>query len=152
MANERKPREIETRANETRNQSWKPPSVLPDPIPQDGWVFRWVRTASLNQLDNKNTSMRLREGWEPVRAEDHPELQIMSDHNSEWAKRGAIEVGGLLLCKMPVEKSQARQDFYAQKAEQQVNSIDNNYLRENDPRMPMLKPERKTRVTFGGGN
>jgi len=96
--------------------------------------------------------MRLREGWEPVRAEDHPELMIMSDHNSEWAKRGGIEVGGLLLCKMPVEKSQARQKFYEQKAEQQVNSIDNNYLRESDPRMPMLKPDRKTRVTFGSGS
>jgi hypothetical protein len=61
-------------------------------------------------------------------------------------------VGGLLLCKMPAENAQRRQDFYAGKAEQQVDSIDNIYLRENDPRMPMLKPERKTRVTFGGGN
>ena len=151
MANVRKPREIDTRAEETRTPAWKPPSILPDPLPQDGWVFRWVRTSSLGNADNKNASVRLREGWEPVKAEDHPELMIMSDHNSEWAKRGGVEVGGLLLCKMPAENAKARQDFYAGKAEQQVNSIDNNYLRESDPRMPMLKPERKTRVTFGGG-
>jgi hypothetical protein len=151
MVNARKPREIETRADETRTVTWKPPSVLPDPLPQDGWSFRWIRTSSLGQADNKNASMRLREGWEPVRAEDHPELMVMSDHNSEWAKRGAIEVGGLVLCKMPTENAQARQDFYSKKAEQQVESVDNAYLRENDPRMPMLKPERSTRVTFGRG-
>lgn len=152
MANVRTPREIETRASETRTQAWKPPSVLPDPIPQDGWIFRWIRTASLGNLDNKNASMRLREGWEPVRADDHPELKIMSDHNSEWAKRGGIEVGGLLLCKMPAENVLARQKHYSEKADQQVQAIDNNYMRENDPRMPMLRPERKTRVTFGGGS
>jgi hypothetical protein len=55
------------------------------------------------QPDNTNVSKRFREGWEPVRAEDHPELQIMSDHKSEWGEKGGIEVGGLLLCKAPEE-------------------------------------------------
>jgi hypothetical protein len=32
-----------------------------------------------------------------------------------------------------------------------MNSIDNNFLRENDPRMPLFK-ERQSKVTFGSGN
>ena len=37
-----------------------------------------------------------------------------------------------------------------QQAEAQMNSVDNTYMRENDPRMPMFK-ERKSTVTFGKG-
>jgi hypothetical protein len=63
-------------------------------------------------MDNTNVSKRFREGWEPVRAEDHPELQIMSDHKSEWAQKGGIEVGGLLLCKAPEEQVDKRREYY----------------------------------------
>ena len=38
------------------------------------------------------------------KAEDHPELQVMMDHKSEWADKGHIEIGGQLLCKIPAEK------------------------------------------------
>ena len=46
---------------------------------------------------------------------------------------------------------QARGDYYAKHAQSQMQAVDNNYMRENDPRMPVLAPNRKTRVTFGGG-
>jgi len=90
-----------------------------------------------------------REGWQPVRADDHPELMLQSDIGSRF--EGNIEVGGLLLCKAPEEKMAARARHYQNVAEQQMSSVDNNYLRENDPRMPMLSPERSTRTTFGRG-
>ena len=155
MADERAPREprtLETRENDTRDEPWEPASLLPDPDPQDGWVFRWIRTSMVGSLDNTNVSKKFREGWEPVRAEDHPELQIMSDHNSEWGAKGGIEVGGLLLCKAPHEQVEKRRDYYKSHAESQMQAVDNNYMRENDPRMPVLAPERKTRVAFGGGS
>ena len=153
MADERAPREprnLETRENEARDTNWEPASILPDPEPQDGWVFRWIRTSMIGTLDNMNVSKRFREGWEPVRAEDHPELQIMSDHKSEWGAKGGIEVGGLLLCKAPQEQVEKRRDYYKSHAESQMQAVDNNYMRENDPRMPVLAPNRKTRVVFGG--
>ena len=87
MADERAPREprdLESRENETRATPWEPANLLPDPEPQDGWSFRWIRTSMIGSSDNTNVSKKFREGWEPVRAEDHPELQIMSDHKSEW--------------------------------------------------------------------
>ena len=155
MSNDRAPREksgIDTRESGERQKNWEPASILPDPEPQDGWVFRWVRTAMVGQVDNTNASKRFREGWEPVRAEDHPELQIMSDHGSEWAAKGGIEVGGLLLCKAPEEFVQQRQEYYSKRARDQMQAVDNNFMRENDPRMPLFAPERKTSVTMGGGN
>ena len=77
------------------------------------------------------------------------ELKILSDENSRWAQEGAVEVGGLLLCKCSEEIVKQRRDYYQDAADQQMDGIDNNYLRENDPRMPMMKPERQTRVSFG---
>ena len=75
------------------------------------------------------------------------ELMLESDINSKFV--GNIEVGGLLLCKAPEEKMKSRSEHFQKMANNQMESVDNNYLRENDPRMPMLKPERNTRTTFG---
>ena len=152
MSEERAPREprgLDSRESEERSKSWEPASILPDPTPQDGWVFRWIRTSMVGSSDNTNVSKRFREGWEPVRAEDHPELHIMSDHKSEFGAKGGIEVGGLLLCKAPQEVVEQRRAYYRNHAESQMQAVDNNYMRENDPRMPVLAPDRKTRVAFG---
>jgi len=91
--------------------------------------------------------MRFREGYIPVKAEDHPELMIISDVDSRF--RGNIEVGGLLLCSIPTEIVEDRTEQMSQKARQQMDSVDRNYLRESDPRMPVLKPERSSRTNFG---
>jgi hypothetical protein len=145
----RTPRDGETREAEKREISWKPSSILPIPLSQPGYVFRWIRTSAFGVPDNKNVSARIREGWEPVKAEDHPELQIMSDKDSRFP--GNVEVGGLLLCKTAVENVTARRNYYEKRAADQMATVDNNYLRENDPRMPLARPERKTRTTFGTG-
>jgi hypothetical protein len=88
-----------------------------------------------------------REGWEPVRAEDHPELMVQSDINSNF--EGNVEVGGLLLCKAPEEKIRGRTEHFQEVASRQMESVDKNYMRENDPRMPLMQPERSSRTTFG---
>ena len=146
----RTPRTLVDREASKRIEDWKPPSVLPDPNPIPGYKFRWVRTNMIGQADNTNVSMRFREGWEPVKSADHPELEIMPDHNSRFP--GCVEMGGLLLCKAPEEVAEARQRHYEGKAAQQMESVDQSYMRENDPRMPLLRPDRNTRVTFGRGN
>lgn len=148
MANERSVR-IERQTEARPNDSWMPQSSLPVPEPKDGWVFRWIRTSSLGRTDNTNVSRQFREGWEPVKAEDHPELKIMSDHNSQF--KGNVEVGGLLLCKAPAEKMESRKKYFQELADRQIEGVDRSFLRENDPRMPLLNPERSTRTTFGRG-
>jgi len=148
---ERTPRSQETRVEDVRPQddSWVPSSILPVPDPQDGWVFRWIRTSIMGQSDNPNVSKKFRDGWIPVKVEDHPELKTLSDINSQF--KGNIEQGGLLLCKAPKEKMDARNAHYQEIAKQQMESVDSNYMRENDPRMPLLRPEKSTRTTFGKG-
>jgi hypothetical protein len=71
----------------------------------------------------------------------------MSDIDSRFV--GNIEIGGLLLCKAPQEVLRKREAHYQQVADSQMESVDNNFLKQNDPRMPVLAPERKTRTTFG---
>jgi len=144
---DRTPRTTETREAGERRRTWQQPSALPTPEPKDGLSFRWIRTSTLGEADNRNVSMRFREGYTPVKAEDHPELMVMSDVDSRF--KGNIEVGGLLLCSIPTEIVEDRNDQMAQKAKQQMDSVDRNYLRESDPRMPVLKPERSSRTSFG---
>jgi len=112
MSEERTPRREQNRETTERKKSWSPPNILPDPEPEEGWEFRWIRTSMVGSPDNTNVSSRFREGWEPVKAEDHPELKILSDQDSRWAEEGAIEVGGLLLCKCPEEVVKQRKDYY----------------------------------------
>ena len=148
MSEERTPRQNDTRKEEERpSDAWNPASILHDPAPQDGWVFRWVRTGIKGQSDNTHVSQMFREGWEPVKADDHPELMIQSDINSSF--EGNVEVGGLLLCKAPEEKMNSRTEHFQEIANRQMESVDNNYLRENDPRMPLMQPQRSSRTTFG---
>jgi hypothetical protein len=91
----------------------------------------------------------MREGWVPVKAEDYPELQILSDHNSQF--KGNIEVGGLLLCKSPENMMKSRQQYYQELSDRQIEGVDRSFLREGDPRMPLLNPERSTKTSFGRG-
>jgi len=142
---DRNDRSTETRANQERKVTWQRPSALPDPDPVDGVEFRWIRTASLGNADMTNVSSKMREGWEPVKAEDHPELKVMSDVDSKF--QGNVEVGGLLLCKNSKENMDARREYHANRANSQMEAVDNTYLKESDPRMPVLKPEKSTRTS-----
>ncbi len=48
----RKDREIETREEFQRPDSWKPASLLPEFKKVPGWAYRWIRTSLLNDADN----------------------------------------------------------------------------------------------------
>ena len=150
MAENRINRELETRERTVRKKAWTRPEVLPSPNPEPGYDFHWVRVSTQGQVDATNVSSKLREGWEPVKAKDHPELKVMSDYGSRFD--GNVEVGGLLLCKNTRENVEARQEYIQEMTDRQMESVDNNYMRENDPRMPVLRPEKKTKVSFGSGN
>ena len=86
--------------------------MLPDPEPRDGVEYRWVRTSTLGESDNKNVSSKFREGWTPVKAEDHPELQVLPDIDSRF--EGNVEVGGLLLCENSAEYVESRREAHTE--------------------------------------
>ena len=62
-----------------------------------------------------------------------------------------VVIGGLMLCKAPEELVDERNAYFSKQADAQIQSVDNNLMRENDPRMPLFN-DRKTKVTFGKGN
>jgi hypothetical protein len=150
MAENRLNRDLEKRETRERVKSWAPPTLLPEPTPQDGYKFRWIRLSTLNQADPTNLSAKLREGWEPVRASDHPELMLHGTDVNEKFKDNVV-IGGLILCKTPAELVEQRNAYYSQQTESQTQSVDNNFMRESDPRMPLYR-ERKSTVSFGKGS
>ena len=141
-------RELDTRAVTQRPEAWRPPETLPMPEDRPGWKHRYVRTSTMGIADPSNISSKLREGYEPCKAEDYPELMMHATVEGRF--KGGIEIGGLLLCRIPEEFLKQRADYYDKQNKSQIDSVDNNFLRENDPRMPLFS-ERKTKVTFGSG-
>lgn len=145
---ERTTRDFDTRERRERPKVWQPASTLPEPEPMPGYSLRWVRVSTLNEHDARNMSGKLREGWEPVRIEEQPQFKMIVDAKSQY--KDNIEVGGLLLCKIPEEFMEQRKAYYANKTDQQMRAVDNNFMRENDARMPLFA-ERRTKTTFGNG-
>ena len=142
-------READSRQVMQRPEAWRPPEVLPSPDPRPGWSHRWVRTSTLGAADPSNISSKLREGYEPCKGEEYPELMMHA--TTEGRFKGNVEVGGLLLCRIPSEFLQQRMEYYSNQNKAQMDSVDNNFLRESDPRMPLFS-EKKTKVTFGSGS
>ena len=77
-------RDLETRAKLERPKQWMPPQLLPDPTPEPGYNFRWIRISTLGEADPRHISSKLREGWEPVKASMHPEIQMMAGQTSRF--------------------------------------------------------------------
>ena len=142
-------READSRQVMQRPQAWRPPETLPSPDPRPGWSHRWVRISTLGTADPSNISSKLREGYEPCKAEEYPELMMHA--TTEGRFKGNVEVGGLLLCRIPEEFLKQRMEYYSNQNKAQMDSVDNNFLRESDPRMPLFS-EKKTKVSFGSGS
>lgn len=148
MANNN-PRSNSTREAGVRaNNMYTPPSTLPEPNPEPGMSFHWVATHVMGVADPSNVSKRLREGWVPVKAADHPELMVQGD------KDGNVEIGGLLLCKAPTELIRSRREYYENQARQQMESVDHSFLKQSDSRMPLFseKSSSSSHSKFGSGS
>ena len=144
----RSSRTTETREKTTRRTPWKPPSSLDAPPAPEGYRHRWVRTNIMGTDDTKNLSARLREGFDLVRADEYPDFHAPTIQDGKHA--GVIGVGGLVLARFPIESQEERNAYFRAKTEGQQEAIDNDMLREQHPSMPISKPERQSRVTFGG--
>ncbi len=149
MAEKRENRELEGRESEKRKSHWKAPEILPEPTPQKGFGFRWVRVSSMGDIDAGNVSSKLREGWVPCKATEHPEIFLASIEQERF--KDNIVISGLMLCKAPVEMIEERSAYYNNQAKSQMESVDNNLMRENDSRMSLFN-ERQSKVSFGNGN
>jgi len=142
-------RAAESRSVDVRPTMWRPPETLPMPDDRPGWKHRYIRTSVLGNSDPSNISSKLREGYEPCKADDYPELMMHA--STEGRFKGGIEVGGLLLCRIPEEFIKQRDTYYDKVTRSQMESVDNSFMKNNDPRMPLFS-ERNSKVTFGTGS
>lgn len=148
MAENRTPRNVETRVQAERPKQWKPAELLPEPDKLPGYAYRWIRVGLQGNADPRNYSAKLREGWEPVKIEEQPQFQLLVDENSRF--KDGIEVGGLLLCKTPIEFVEQRNNHYLKQSENQILAVDNNLMKQNDPRMPLFKESKSSTSRSGG--
>lgn len=149
MATNRLDRELENRTVQERPKQWMPPELLPEPDKQPGYAYRWIRVSTLNAADPRNISSKLREGWEPVSLEEQPKYKLLASGDGKF--KDNIEIGGLLLCKTPSEFVEQRSEYYDKQTRAQTEAVDNNLMRQSDPRMPIFK-ENKSSSSFGKGS
>jgi hypothetical protein len=148
MAENRMPRSTENRNQTQRPQQWAPPELLPEPDKQPGYKYRWICVTLGGQSDARNISTKIREGWEPVKVEEQPQYSLLVNGEGRW--KDCVQVGDVLLCKTPEELAEQRNQHYLDQSEQQIRAVDNNLMRQNDPRMPLFK-ESSSSTTKGGG-
>jgi hypothetical protein len=141
-------RSADTREKTQRKRVWQRPSSLDAPPAPDGYIHRWIRAEVQGFQDTKNVINRLREGYELVRADEYPDWQLPTIEDGKNA--GVIGVGGLLLARIPEELIAQRDNYYKGLTEDQMKAVDNDLLKDAHPSMPISKPERQSRVTFGG--
>ena len=147
MSDTRQPRSTETREKTSRRKPWAPPSRLEAPQAPDGYRHRWIRTALRGDDDKMNVHAKLREGWEPVRADEYPGFDYAAIDDGQHA--GIIGNGGLMLARIPEETAQERTDYYRGRTREQMVAVDQDLMKEQHPSMP-ISNERQSRVTFGG--
>lgn len=147
-AQTRKPREAGSRLQMQRSKRWTNPVGLPDPDPRPGWKHRWIRVSMMGSGDAKNISSSFREGYEPVKAEEYPELMIHAVEDGRF--KGGIEIGGLLLCRIPEEFLVQKAQHYAEQNKANMEAVDNNFMKDSHPSMQKFS-EKSTKVSFGSG-
>ncbi len=148
-SSDRTPRAKKSRSSTTRRKPWAPPSMLDAPPAPDGYKHRWIRAETRGFDDRKNISAKLREGWELVRSDEYPDFEAPVIDNGKY--EGVFGVGGLLLARIPVETIKERTEYFNQRSADQMQAVDHDMMRENaHSTMTIDRPDRQSRVTFGG--
>jgi hypothetical protein len=150
VQSDRTSRSAKTREKDSRRKPWQPPAALDAPPAPPGFKHRWIRESLLGQEDRTNMSKRIREGFEPVRAEEFPNFEAPTVDRGRF--KGVIGVGGLILARIPEETVNERNEYYKTLTAEQMQAVDSDLMRESNPVMPLGQPKRQTSVTFGNGS
>ena len=146
---DRTPRANKTREKTAARKPWAPPSMLDAPPAPDGYKHRWIRSETRGFDDTKNISAKMREGWELVRQDEYPDFESPVIESGKY--EGVLGVGGLMLARIPNETIAERSAYFASRNKDQMEAVDQDMMRENaHSTMTINKPDRQSRITFGG--
>jgi|TARA_R110000787_G_scaffold23906_1_gene68120 hypothetical protein len=123
--------------------------MLDAPPAPDGFKHRWLRSEVRGFDDQKNVSAKMREGYELVRKDEYPDFESPVVDSGKY--EGVFGVGGLVLARIPDETIAERNDYFNQRSQDQQQAVDHDMMRENQhSSMAINKPDRQSKVTFGG--
>ena len=146
---DRSSRETASREKQGRRKPWTPPSMLDAPPAPEGFKHRWIRAEVRGFDDTKNISAKMREGYELVRQDEYPDFESPVIESGKY--EGVFGVGGLMLARIPTETVEERADYFSQRNADQIEAVESDMMRENaHSTMTINKPNRQSRVTFGG--
>ena len=138
-------RSTEIREKNTREEEWtfEEPDALdiPDPVQarfdNEGMSLRWLRISLKGQDDIMNVGKKQQEGWVFVTPDEVPEMAITSFVRDEGRYLGAVCRGDLALAKMPTGKVKARKKHYESKANDMMDAVNAQLMKNSDSRMPI---------------
>ena len=134
----------ETRVEKSKLASkWRPSNLLEAPEPRPGYAQRWVATMVLGQETPTNVAKRLREGWAPRDVKTIKDGQhFPTIEHGKFA--GHIAIEGMVLCEMPQEMLDQRNDYYAQMTENLMRSVENDMNKVESPGQPIQRTFKTT--------
>ena len=133
----------ETRAEKAKVSNWRPSNLLEAPEARPGFSQRWIATMVLGQETPTNVAKRLREGWVPRDPKTVKELNTFPTiEHGKFA--GHIGIEGMVLCEMPQEMLNQRNDYYAQMTENLMRSVENDMNKVESPGQPIQRTFKTT--------
>mgnify|MGYP003672697746 FL=1 len=138
------------REQTTREEEWtfEEPNALTIPenvqerFDSEGMALRWIRYSLQGKDDVANVGKKLQAGWVFVSPEEVPEMSLTSFVRDEGRYQGAVCRGDVALVKMPAGKVTARRKFYENKANDQMDAVNSQLMKNSDSRMPITNSSR----------
>ena len=154
---DRTDRDVETRETQESFSDWKPGRILPDGIVEEGYECKWVRAYIHNTLDTGNINKAYQEGWDfvpfsPELAKKMKIFRINKRLDSNDPLGDYIQVRDSVLMQRPKELGERVRMATKQRAERQIEAIDNNLMNIQDSKMKTMFADRKTTITYGRGD
>ncbi len=122
---------------------WVRPSSLEAPPPRPGMAQRWIRITVRGEDDPRNVSMRMREGWQP-RKPDTISEDFLGLGSQAGLSEGRYIVDDLMLCEMPQERYEMRQDYFRRETEQQMMAVETDLEDAQVPGHPIQKTHKSS--------
>jgi hypothetical protein len=144
-------RQVDARTDIDRDSevptAWKPPSRLDAPPPRPGYRNRWGRFRAGNDEDAEHFDELLEEGWRPVKRSRVRRVHELTA--STHGKYGQYYVKrGLILMEIPEGLEIQRARYFNKQQKDMNRGVDQNLFKMNHRLMPLLQPQRSTRVTM----